>query len=259
MVKLAIVTFLFSRPGKWQQLGYDEYTPRHVNALWRACAENIRIPHRFVAFTENPDGIECERRECWPSIHVPHPSGATENGCYQRLRIYDPEVQASLGAEHILMLDLDTILMQDCTSLIEECMEYDFTALKGSPWTNGSLCSWYNGSLQMCRAGARPQFWHDFDPDKFWRQREDYKMPNGRRPHGTDQAWLTVCAGEGEHTLWTEDQVYQYRYIKRAVPKDARLLFFAGKEKPWMDSVMEQNPKVAERWRMYADEVTVPA
>jgi hypothetical protein len=259
MVDLAIVTFLFSRPGKWAQLNYEEYHAEHVNALWRACADNIKIPHRFIAYTESPDGIKCERRECFPSIYVPHPNGRQENGCYQRLRMYDPEVQASLDAEHILILDLDTVFMGDCTSLIEACMEHDFTALRGSPWTNGALCSWYNGSFQMCRNGARPKFWRDFNPATFYAQRERYKMSNGRRPHGTDQAWLTVCAGPGENTLWEEHGVYQYRYIRRDVPKDAKLLFFAGKEKPWFGSVMEQNPKVGARWHQYAEPVEIAA
>ncbi len=253
MDRLAIVAFLFAQPRKWHQLRYEPYLPRHVNALWRACADNIKIPHRFVAYTDDPKGIECERRQCFPSIHVPHPNGQQENGCYQRLRMYDPEVQASLNAEHILILDLDTVLMGDCTSLIEECMKHDFTALKGSPWSDGGLCSWYNGSFQMCRTGARPQFWDQFSAKDFWKQRESYRMPNGRRPHGTDQAWLTVCAGPGEHTLWTKDKVYQYRYVKNSFPDDARLVFFAGRTKPWAAEVAHLNPKVAKRWRQYAD------
>lgn len=259
MTELAIVTFLFAQPGKWKQLRYDEYNFSQVNALWRACADNIRIPHRFVAYTDSPEGVECERRECFPSIHVPHPGGSTENGCYQRLRMYDPEVQASLGADHILILDLDTVLMDDCTDIIRRCMEHDFTALRGSHWPDGSLCSWYNGSFQMCRTGARPQFWNDFEADKFWKQREDYRMPNGRRPHGTDQAWLTVRGGPEENTLWHENGTYQYRYVKRNVPADAKMIFFAGKEKPWSPGVQMQNPKIARRWRLYADQTTMAA
>lgn len=249
---LAIVTFLFSQPGKWRELRYQPYQPAHVNALWRACADNIRVPHRFVAYTDSPDGIECERRPSFDDIRITRPDGVTENGCYQRLRLYDPAVQASLDAEHVLILDLDTVMLNDCTALIEGCMEHDFTVLRGSPWPNGDLCAWYNGSFQMCRAGARPQFWRDFDPMRFWRQREDYRMPGGKRPHGSDQAWLTVRGGPGERTIWTEDGVYQYRNWRQRLPGDARFVFFAGHDKPWMPKIAAENPTVAARWARYA-------
>lgn len=250
---LAIVTFLFSQPGKWKQLNYEEFQPDHVNALWRACEDNISIPHRFVAYTERAAGIECERRKCFPDIKVRRPDGGRENGCYQRLRMYDPDVQASLDADFVLILDLDTVLMRDCTALLERCMEHDFTALRGSPWANGTLCSWYNGSFQLCRAGARPEFWREFNRNKFWLQRENYRMPNGKRPHGTDQAWLTVCAGDRERTIWHEDDVYQYRNHRQRLPADAAMAFFAGPDKPWFDKIRLENPAVADRWWQYAN------
>ena len=252
MHKLAIVTFLFVRPGKWRQLRYEEYTPKHVNALWRACADNIKVPHRFVAYTDSPDGIECERRPSFDDISITRPDGMTENGCYQRLRLYDPEIAATLDAEHVLILDLDTVMMNDCTGVINACMEHDFTALRGSPWPNGHLCAWYNGSFQMHRVGSRPQFWHGFDPARFWRQREDYLMPGGRRPHGSDQAWISVCAGNAERTIWADDGAYQYRNWRRTLPRDAQFVFFAGKDKPWQARVQHENPAVARRWRKYA-------
>lgn len=258
MHKLAIVTFLYSQPGKWRQLRYEPYSPRHVNALWRACADNIKIPHRFVAYTDSPAGIECERRESFPVVHVKHPAG-TEDGCYQRLRLYDPEVAATLDAEFVLILDLDTVLMGDCTAIIEKAMEHDFTALRGSHWPDGTLCSYYNGSFQMHRAGSRPQFWSDLDTETFYRQRHEYRMPNGKRPHGTDQAWLTICAGDGENTLWTEDGVGQYRYVRNNITEDMKMLFFAGRDKPWMPGVASRNPKVAQRWQMYADRTAMAA
>jgi hypothetical protein len=103
----------------------------------------------------------------------------------------------------------------------------------------------------LCRTGARPQFWRDFDTKRFWRQREHYKMPNGRRPHGTDQAWLTVCAGQGENTIGRRDGVYQWRTLRGVVPENAQILFFSGKEKPWSPSVVRNHIRVARRWSTY--------
>lgn len=250
---LAIVTFLFGRPIKWQQLRYEEYTAQHVNALWRACADNIKIPHRFVAYTDSPDGIACERRPSFPDIKITAPDGHKENGCYQRLRMYDPEIQASLDADFVLILDLDTVFMHDCTDLIAQCMQHDFVGLRGSPWLNGTLCSYVNGSFQMCRTGARPHYWHDFNPAEFWQQRELYRMPGGKRPHGSDQAWLTVRGGPDEHTIWEEDGAVQYRNHRARLSDAARLVFFAGKDKPWFDKIRHENSKVSKRWWHYAE------
>lgn len=251
-MRLTIATFLFPRPAKWLQLGYEPYAARHVNALWRACADNIRVPHRFVCYSTKPAGIECERREIFPTVRIRRPDGVSfEDGCYTRLRLYDPEIQAELGTEFVLILDLDMVFMQDATALIEGCMEDDFTALEGSKWPDGHPCSWYNGSFQLCRSGARPQFWRDFDTKRFYAQRQAYRMPNGKRPHGTDQAWLSVCAGDGEHTIGPADGVYQFRTVRQAVPADAVILFFSGKYNPWQDFALNAAPAVAARWARY--------
>jgi hypothetical protein len=243
---------LFAPPKKWRQLGYPTYQPSHVNALWRMCAENVRMPHRFVAYTDHPEGIECERRPSFHPVSIRNRDGtSSEDGCYPRLRLYDPEVQATLDADFVLILDLDVVLMRDISPLIERCMEHDFTALQGSQWPDGTPCSWYNGSFQLCRTGSRPQFWNEFDTKRFWHQRENYKMPNGKRPHGTDQAWLTVCAGEGENTIGPADGVYQHRTLRNGIPPDTQILFFSGKDKPWNSNVAVRSPEVARRWSMY--------
>lgn len=258
-LKLTIATFLFSQPKKWVQLGYETYSPRHVNALWRACADNIKIPHRFVCYADKPDGIECEVRPSFDRVRIRKPDGISlEDGCYQRLRLYDPDVQTELGTEFVAILDLDMIFMRDSTDLWSRCMEHDFSILIGSAWGDGSLCNHYNGSVQICRSGARPQFWRDFDTKKFYAQREAYKMPNGRRPKGTDQAWFSVSSGNAEHTIGPADGCYQYRTLGGVIPENANMLFFSGRHKPWSALTQRQSPAVAARWSMY-DKVTAAA
>lgn len=251
-MKLTICTFLFAQPRKWRRLFYDHYYPKHVNALWRACADLIKIPHKFIAFTDSPDGIECERRPSFDRIFIDRPGKYVEDGCYQRLRIYDPVVQAELGTEWVLMLDLDIVLMQDCTSLIEDCMNYEFTTLRGSQGGDGSLCNYYNGSFQLCKSGTRPQLWRDFNPRTFYHQREAYRLPNGKRPLGTDQAWFCVALGGDEHVIGEEHGVYQYRTLHGSIPDDARMLMFSGRRKPWDDECKVETPKVAAQWAKYA-------
>lgn len=261
--RLTIICWLFSQPRKWQQLKFQPYTAAHVNALYRACKENIRVPHRFLCLTDRPKGIECDTAEIWPAIYVQSEQDRKngdpgEDACYRRLHAFDPEWQRALGTEYHLSLDLDTVFLGDATPLIREAKTRDFTILRGSRWEkragrlHGTLCSWYNGSMWMCRAGARPQFWNDFDPATFLARRDAYKMPNGQRPHGSDQAWISVCAGNAEATWGPEHGVIQYRTLKGPMPENARVLFFAGRQKPWSPDVQAQSPDVYRAWAQYA-------
>lgn len=251
-LRLTIATFLFSQPKKWKQLKYENYAPRHVNALWRACAENIKIPHRFIAYTDKPDGILCERRQMFPRVRVEKPDGiSVEDGCYSRLRFYDPDVQAELGTEFVAILDLDIVFMQDATDLMERCLEHDFTILEGSKFTDGSICNYYNGSIQICRSGARPQFWREFDPQTFYKQRARYRLPGGRRPLGTDQAWFCVRSGNAEHTIGRADGVYQHRTLDNKIPENTKILVFSGRDNPWSPAVKDHSPDAYARWKMY--------
>jgi hypothetical protein len=252
---LAIIAWKFPAPSQWRRLRYCDYTAEHVNALWRACADNIKIPHRFVCVTDDPAGVECETLPAPPAIYV---NG--EDACYRRLKAFDPEWQAALGADHVLCLDLDAVFVDDITDILTEAMQHDFTILRGSAWPEnhldrkirGSLCNYYNGSMWLCRTGARPQFWRDFDPATFCAQREAYRMPNGRRPLGSDQAWITVRSGDAERAWGPESGIVQYRTIRHAIPPSVKLIFFAGKHKPWSREVAHSSPAIAALWRRYA-------
>lgn len=245
-MKLTIITFLFTQPRKWAQLRYGKYSSEHVNALWRACRENIGIPHRFLCLTDDAAGVECETREVWPAILVDG-----EDACYRRLHAFDAEWQRSLGTEFILLMDLDAIFLGDATDVITAAMERDFTILRGSAWADGTLCNHYNGSMWLCRAGARPKLWTDFNPATFAAQRNACKMPGGRRPLGSDQAWISVASGGTEATWGPEDGVVQYRTVRGPMPPSAKILFFAGREKPWSREVKRRNPEIFAAWQKY--------
>jgi len=252
MGRLAIVTWLFGRqPKKWRQLKYGPFLPEHVNALRRACALNIRVPHRFVALADDPAGIEGEVWRAPPEIVL---NG--HEACYRRLKAFDAEFQASLEAEFVLQLDLDIAFAGDATALIEAAMARDFTILEGSRWErDGTLCSHYNGSIWLCRAGARTRFWSEFIADlgAAGRRREAFRMPNGKRAHGSDQAWLSALSQD--EAVWTpETGVMQYRTLKgKPVPESVRILAFAGPDKPWGPEVMRERPEIAALWRRYAE------
>ena len=251
MPKLAVITWLFGRqPRKWRELKYGPFLPEHVNALRRACAEHIRVAHRFVTLADDPAGIEGEVWAAPPEIVV---NG--HEACYRRLKAFDSEFQAALGADYVLQLDLDVVFVKDATPAIEAVMPRDFTILEGSRYQrDGTLCCHYNGSIWLCRAGARHRFWAEFDADRAAaaRRRQAFTMPSGRRVLGSDQAWLSVCSAS--EAVWTrESGVMQYRDLKGApIPETVRILAFAGKEKPWGPEVERDRPEIAALWRRHA-------
>ena len=246
--KLAIITFLFEQPRKWRELRYRPYRAEHVNALWRACAASIKIPHRFICLTDNPEGIECETMPVWPAIFI-----GGHDSCYRRLQAFDADFQRSLGADFVLQLDLDVAFSGDATGVVEDAMRDDFTIMVGSKYPDGSLCCPYNGSIWLCRAGARDRFWRDFSADieAAERRRLAFKMPSGRAILGSDQAWIGIVS-PGERTFSAARGVVQFRALRGILPPAARIVLFAGHRKPWGAEVASQSPAAYALWARFA-------
>src|SRR5690606_21610100 len=107
----------------------------------------------------------------------------------------------------------------------------------------------YNGSMLLMTAGARPQVYTEFTPDR--------AVLAGKHFIGSDQAWIAFCLGWGE-AVWSEDDGamwYSGRYSHG--PADCRVMFFPGAVKPW--TVSRYGP--LDRWvrEHYVAEVTEAA
>jgi hypothetical protein len=85
----------------------------------------------------------------------------------------------------------------------------------------------YNGGMFLMDAGARASVWKDFDPDE---------SPRATRsnPHfvGTDQAWIRHHLGPDEKTWSRRDGVYEARNVGNKLPRNAKIIFFAGNRDP---------------------------
>jgi len=238
---LAVITFLYRQPNDFILRGRQAYGPEHVNALFRAVSANLSVPFRFVCVAESPDGIECETVPSWPPITV---SG--NQGCYRRLKAFDGAFQRSLG-DVILCLDLDTVILRDLTPLITDD---DFRIMRGSSDAGGML-SPYNGSMWLCRAGARERFWTEFTAERAARETAAMIMPNGRPVKGSDQAWIS-CIAKDEATYGAQDGVYQYWSVRgAAMPPNTRIVFFAGRRKPWDGAVKQECQELYMAWKTY--------
>jgi hypothetical protein len=216
---------------KWTpRPGYrSTFQPSTVNSAAVMVRRHYPRPIRVICVTDDPSGIDAgiEIVPLWQDFaELPSPHGGNNPSCYRRLRLFHPEIASLLG-QRFVSLDLDCVVTGDLSPLWDRPEAFmcwgDTNSLPGSH---------YNGSMVLMTAGARPKVWTEFDPATSPRK----ALKAGC--FGSDQGWLSYCLGPGEARWSTQDGVYSYRnHIKptssKALPKDARIVFFHGKQDPW--------------------------
>src|SRR5690606_37410399 len=102
----------------WKWNGTREFTSQHVNTLFRAVADNLTLPHRFVCITDDAAGLDDNITVVpLPEFnHIKVRPGFPS--CYIRLKAFEPEFAKTIG-ERILTLDLDTVITGDITPLVD--------------------------------------------------------------------------------------------------------------------------------------------
>lgn len=234
MAVLTVVTW------KWErQPGFPVvYTAGHVNALRRAVAAHYDRPHRFVCVTDDPTGLDRDVEVvplCKRYAHLRNPSNRSGPNCYMRLFAFSEEAGEVFG-ERFVSMDLDIVVTGDLVQVWDR--DEDFVICH-----NPSGIAPYNGSMWLLRAGTRREVWERFDPKR------SPVRSKALGYFGSDQAHIAAVLGTNEAT-WTEaDGVYSYRrHIQRTgqLPENARLVFFAGRDKPWHPPVRRRNPWIEE-------------
>lgn len=221
---LTIVCWKWKRSGLGFQLpNIIEYTEKHVNTLKSMLDRHLRIPFRLVCMTDDPTGIECET--------LPIPTRYAElGGCYRRLWIFSEEARSLLG-DRIASIDLDCVIVGDCTEIFSRPEEFIVNSY--NPLKVGENDQFYNGALMLFDAGSRRQLWDDFCPER---------TPDLLRKHskrkvciGSDQAWIRICLGKEEARFSNDDGVFEARQVGKLLPKKAKIIFFAGRRDPSLD------------------------
>lgn len=207
--------------------GYrSAFGPETVNALRRMVARHYPHPHRFICVTDSPAGIDRDV-EVLPDFGdfagLTSPHGAKNPSCYRRLRMFHPDAAQWFG-ERFVWLDLDTVITGDVTSLWQRPEAIVL-------WGDTNPTTFYNGSMGLMTAGARPQVWTDFDPVV------SPMRAKAAGQFGSDQGWISHCLGRGEAMWTTADGVYSFRvHMKQraaTLPANARIVMFHGSTDPW--------------------------
>jgi len=213
---------------KWRaKPGYrSTFGPETVNTLQRMVARHYAAPHTFVCVTEDPAGLDPSIRivPAWDDFAaVPSPHGDHKPSCYRRLRAFAPDIGAVLGPRFV-SLDLDCVIVGNMRPVWDRPESFVI-------WGDTNRRTLFNGSMVLMTAGARPQVWETFDPER---------SPVAARAagnFGSDQAWISHCLGPGEKRWTQADGVYSFRNdIQRLggrLPANARVVFFHGPQDPW--------------------------
>lgn len=203
-------------------------------------ARHYPHPHRFICVTDNPAGIDPDV-EILPDFKdyadIPSPHGGKNPSCYRRLRLFHPDAGQWFGERYVSM-DLDILITGDLTPLWHRKEDVVF-------WGDTHPKTFYNGSMMLMTAGARPKVWRDFNPQT------SPKLALGAKHFGSDQGWISYCLGPGE-AKWTKgDGVYSFRnHIAphgnsvKHMPNGMRVCVFHGRHDPWSDWVQYKYPWV---------------
>jgi hypothetical protein len=236
---LSVVTFLWK-----PRVGYrSKFTGRNVDVLRRMVKRHYPHPHRFICITDDGSEItepDVEVFQLWNDFSaLANPSGRKNPSCYRRLKLFAPNVASWIG-ERFVCVDLDAVIVGDMTPVWGR--REDFLIWKST--TSGNF---YNGSMFMLDAGARPKVWIDFDPVR------SPMLTRQARLYGSDQAWIAYALGGGETTWGPADGVLSMRndisnVPGRELPKGARIVFFHGRGDPW-EPEMQRLGWVAKNYR----------
>jgi hypothetical protein len=220
--ELVVLTYLWHKG--WRP---NTYGPEHVRRMRDMLAQHLTIPHRFVCVTSAPiEGIETVPLPeiAWQQHRPGIPTGYFKLWSFSR-------AAAELG-KRILVIDLDTIVLQDLAPLLADAPP--FTCLRGFSCPYGS-------AIYQLEAGRFPHLWEDLD-EKTARAANQARFADGRRFYGSDQAVMAYMLPDG--ATWTDaDGLYHEGHIGSPIlPANCRALIFGSHIKPW------QGPRAELYW-----------
>jgi hypothetical protein len=245
---ISVVCYFWIDPARRRSY---QITPEDVRIWDRMVERNLTVPHRRICVTHRPDLIDF--METVPLDTAKHVPGT----CAVKLMTWRPDIASALG-ERILLMDVDCVVTGNMDSLVDR--PEDVVLWKNPNYQEGGRRGFYQGSMQLLTAGARPFLWEDFDP----------KVSPGiynRRFGGAEQAWISErlntawpdSGWEWKEAYWTEaDGVYgagrlfngrMGEGVQTELPENAKIVFLPGDRAPSQPEVQAAHPWIKDHWR----------
>lgn len=201
----------------------DKYDATYVEKLAAGIRRNVHDRHRFIVFSDRDLNLS-EKIEV-KQIANPELIG---QGCFCRLRMFDPEWQAEHGLDdRIVSIDLDAIITGRLEGLFPQGI--DFRILQGVNSLNP--CP-YNCSVMMLKPGTHADIWSTFSMEKAATIRQ-HEFPD-------DQGWIWHSLPKaGGWKGGQESGIYAFQkpgwphwQSRDVLPRNARIIAFVGWRKP---------------------------
>lgn len=203
----------------------NKFKSDYVNRLYNMVEKNLQIPHRFVCFTDNADGI-CEGVEIRELPPFQDNKKILDKG-WRKLSLFNKELSDVTGTA--LFLDLDIVIKSDMAPFFEE--KGEFLIVKDWDFPNDIIG---NSSVFRFEIGAHSDILENF-----------YKEGDTIRDrYKNEQAFLSYeMKRKGILKYWNKDwcvsfkrnclQPFPINFIKEPKdPKDAKIIVFHGRPTP---------------------------
>lgn len=208
----------------------SKYGPEYVNTLYSMAKRNVSLPHRFVCFTENTQGLDPKiETKPLPSLPITNP---TNQGWWFKLALFQNPLYDLSGKT--LYVDLDVVLVDniDCFFNYTD----DFCIIKD--WNSRNQRIFYNSSVFCFEIGKHTNLWDDFikNPEL------NMKTPGG------DQMWITKQLTDAK--FWPYEWCQSFKYqCQDGIPKDSKIIVFHGRPNPnEADNWNYRNKKYETSW-----------
>lgn len=233
------------------------YSRKDINAVATMLRERGELPAgtRILLLTDQETdwasvrtkALGVEEYKLWAD---PVPGmGAGRPNCFRRLRIFSPEAQRSLGIavdDIVMSMDADSVVCGPVAPLLVplHARSHNFAGMEGK-------ASRIHGSLFAFRAYSHQHLWATFHPTLSPIQLLQ-RLPDGSRPIGSDQAWMTRHVA-GEHLWRKEEGCYSFNRhgaaLSPSYTRNAIYWSFAGSNKPSSEFVQQVRPDLYDIWQ----------
>ena len=200
----------------------DRFPVDYVNRLYRGVTRNVTRPTRFIAFTDDPAGLDSgvEPREI-PPLRLP--ATGLGGSPWRKLALWSADIGIS---GDFLFLDLDVVVVGGLDAF------FDYEPGKLAIIRDWSARDSGNSSVMRVPAGAAPHLVARFEADPLGK----------RRLYSNEQAYL--CAESGlALAFWPPEWAPGFKammlprfprnlYANVTLPPQARVVVFTGHPRP---------------------------
>ena len=202
----------------------DKFDADYVNRLYDMVERNLKIPHRFVCFTDNAEGIN-------PNIEIREIPPLNEEGIpdrmWKKLTVFNEKLADLTG--QALFLDLDIIIRDDLTPFFEA--EGEFLIIKDWDFPKDVIG---NSSVFRFEIGKYPDVL-------------EYFVNNGEKVRSevrNEQAYLSYKMHEkGILKYWDKSWCVSFKrqclhkfplnyFLEPKFPQNAKIIIFHGRPTP---------------------------